>query len=128
MAPQPQPLHPAPGPPSTVLVVGNLLRWQRAGRLVPNLPGFHFSAFGAVTANLLHDLDPALVLSALMGDDYDVIELARKLAWFGFDGQYRALTAGLPDAALVLNEVRAVAPGLDFALLDVASGVLAWRG
>lgn len=127
MAEQAHPLHAAPAPLSVVLVIGNLDRWKETGRLLPQLPGFHFTAFADVTADLLHRLTPALVVSALTGDDYDVIELARRLAALAYGGQYRVLTSGLPDAQLVRNEVHAVAPQIDFDLLDVQDGVLTRR-
>lgn len=104
---------------TAILVVGNLASWQKAGRAVPVLHGFHFSAFADVTGALLQRLAPDLVLSALMGDDYDVIELARKLAQLDFPGRYRALTSGLPNPQVVLNEVRAAAPQIDFDLYDL---------
>jgi hypothetical protein len=116
---QPRPQVAAPSHLSTVLVVGNLESWQKSGRLVPNLPGFHFAAFKDVTSRLLHEVAPDLVLSALMGDDYDVIELARRLAMLDYLGRYRALTAHLPNPALVLNEVRAAAPQIDFDLFNL---------
>lgn len=102
-----------------VLVVGDLDAWQKAGRMIPAIAGFHFAAFADVTDDLLRVIAPDLVLSALMGDEYDVIELARRLDFLAFVGRYRALTRHLPNPQLVLNEVRAAAPGIDFDLFDV---------
>ena len=104
---------------ATVLVVGNLASWQRLGRKVPTLPGFHFAAFQDVTLHLMQAVVPELVLSAVMGDGYDVVELARRLALLGFSGRYRALTSGLPNPQIVLNEVNAAAPQIDFDLFDL---------
>ena len=113
------PLRAAPARDSAVLVVGNLSSWQQAGRAVPSVAGFHFTAFADVTQTLMQVIKPDLVLSALMGDDYDVIELARRLASLDFTGRYRALTHHLPSPRVVLNEVRAAAPGIDFDLFDL---------
>ena len=101
---------------STVLVVGNLSRWQKSGRTIPNMPGFHFTSFLDLTDDLILAVAPDLILSALMGDDYDVIELARRLEFLGYLGRYRALTTGLPNPRVVVNEVRATAPHVDFDL------------
>ena len=103
----------------TVLVVGNLLTWQKAGRKLPALPGFHFASFHDVTDSMLQFIAPELILSAVMGDDYDVVELARKLGFLGFCGRYRALTSGLPNPAMLLNEVANAAPQIDFDLFDL---------
>ncbi len=102
-----------------ILVVGNLDSWKSQGRPIPILTGFYFTSFQDVTADLLQHLAPYLVLSALMGDDYDVIDLARKLARFEFVGRYRALVSGLPNPKLILNEVRSAAPQIDFDLFDL---------
>lgn len=104
---------------ATVLVVGNLVSWRKSGRKIPILSGFHFAAFHDVTQQMLQTISPDLVLSALTGDDYDVVELARKLAFLGFCGRYRALTSGLPNPHMVLNEVSAAAPQIDFDLFDL---------
>ena len=109
---------------STVLVVGNLTSWQKAGRSIPSLAGFHFSSFADVTHELLQTTCPDLVLSALMGDDYDVVELARLLDSLDYAGRYRALTHHLPNPRVILNEVRAAAPGIDFDLFDLEYDIL----
>lgn len=111
----------------SILVVGNLASWRKAGREIPRLPGFHFTAFDDVTAELLRVTAPDLVLSALMGDGYDAIELARCLALLDFAGRYRALTSGLPNPRVVLAEVHQVAPGIDFDLFDLDGNLLLRR-
>ena len=111
----------------SILVVGNLASWRKAGREIPQLPGFHFAAFDDVTAALLRVTAPDLVLSALMGDDYDVIDLALRLALLDFTGRYRALTSGLPNPRVVLAEVHQVAPGIDFDLFDLDGNLLLRR-
>lgn len=114
-------------PALVVLVVGNMASWHRAGRAVPVMNGFHFTSFGGVTDELMQAVAPELVLSALTGDDYDVIELARRLAVLHYTGRYRALTSGLPNPRVVLNEVQAAAPGIDFDLFDLDKNALSAR-
>lgn len=62
----------------------------------------------------LVDAAPGLVLSPLMGLDFDCVELAQLLHDAGFRGAYRAVTPPLPDTKLVVSEVRGLCPGLDF--------------
>ena len=119
MGQQLKPLIAARPPGSTVLVVGNLRSWQQTGRKIPVMVGFHFASFHEVTLTKLQQIEPDLILSAVMGDDYDVVELARKLAILGYGGRYRALTSGLPNPRIVLNEVSAAAPQIDFDLFDL---------
>lgn len=119
-----------PGYPTQVqviLVVGNLASWRKAGREIPKLSGFHFACFADVTNELMQAVSPDLVLSALIGDDYDVVDLARRLAALDFVGRYRALTSGLPNPRVVMSEVQAAAPGIDFDLFDLDNNLLAHR-
>lgn len=97
-----------------ILVVANLSRWRREGRRLPVIAGFAFAEPEAVGPALLQDVD--LVLSALMDDGFDALDVARRLRAAGYRGRYRAITVPLPDPAAVLAEVRAEAPGLDFDL------------
>lgn len=104
-----------------ILVVGNLERWAARGRGLPDLVGFAFVAFHSLTPDLLDDLAPEMVLSPLMGEGFDAVELARRLWQLGFAGRYRALTTPLPDLDAVRAEVREAAPDLDFDLYVLRS-------
>jgi hypothetical protein len=96
--------------PTVMLVVGPV---ADAARL-PRIPGFHFRPFPAVRRQLLIELKPEVVLSALIARDFDAIELARLLMLEGFAGRYRAVTTALPNIKCVVAEVRAAVPGIDF--------------
>jgi hypothetical protein len=102
-----------------ILVIGNLLSWEREGRPVPSLDGFRFTSFADLDEHLLNGLKPEVVLSALMGESFDAVDVARRLAELGFTGRYRALTNMLPNADAVRDEVREVAPDLDFDLFVI---------
>ncbi|TNC51163.1 hypothetical protein FHG66_06345 [Rubellimicrobium rubrum] len=104
-----------------ILVIGNLMTWEREGRPVPKLEGFYFASFSEIDARLLSDVKPDVVLSALMGESFDVIDLACRLVELGFAGRYRALTTALPNAEAVRNEVQAIAPSLDFNFYVIGS-------
>jgi len=99
-----------------MLVVGNLRSWQRQGLEIPQIDGFHFVGLQDVTADLMGRLRPDVVLSALMGESFDALDLARRLSGLGYGGLYRALTNALPNPSAIVSEVRASAPGLDFDL------------
>jgi hypothetical protein len=95
---------------TVMLVVGDLA--DPSAR--PRIPGFHFRPFPEVNRNLLSQLRPEVVLSALIARDFDAIELARLLRTEGFAGRYRAVTVALPNIGGVVAEVRAAVPGIDF--------------
>ena len=100
-----------------ILVVGNLQAWEREGRSVPVLDGFRFVEFQDLGEELQRGQAPQMVLSALTGDGYDALDIASCLQEMSFRGTYRALAERLPDAEVVREEVRSVAPDLDFDLL-----------
>ncbi len=97
-----------------ILVVGNLRQWERQGRVVPILDGFIFAAFYEVTAELLGEVQPGVVLSPLIDDAFDAIDLAEVLGGLRFGGRYRAIAGPLPNPKPVLADVRSAAPDLDF--------------
>ncbi len=112
------PANTSPDPPVPhVLVIGELARWKRAGRVVPNLEGFSFIDFVDLTGAVLHSLMPEVVLSALFGNSFDALDVAKRLNQSGFAGRYRVVAMSIPSRGLIVSEVRAVAPTLDFDIL-----------
>ena len=103
-------------PATPTLVIGDLNRWAKQGRPTPSLDGLHFTDIDAVNTNLLEQLKPAMVLSPLLGDQFDAIDVAKSLVSIGYTGRYCAVTEQLPDSRLVLQEIRSAAPGLDVVL------------
>jgi hypothetical protein len=103
---------------SMILVIGELWRWEREGRRVPSMDGFRFVSFSTLSHAHLHDPRPELVVSALMGEEFDVVDVATRLSNLGYVGRYRAvMKQPLPDPDMVHDEVRQVAPQIDFGLL-----------
>ena len=102
---------------SNTLVIGDLARWKAQGRVVPPLDGFQFVDIDALNANVVNEKQPDIILSPLVADDFDAVDVAVKLIELRFRGRYRAIADDLPDADLIRNEVRNFAPQLDFDLL-----------
>lgn len=99
------------------LVVGNLARWNAEGKATVPFDEFQFTEFQTLTTAVLETLDPDIILSPLMGDDFDVLDVASHLAELGFKGRYRAITDDMPNVQMIREEVLTQAPGLDFDLL-----------
>jgi hypothetical protein len=105
-----------------ILVIGNLRNWEREGRPVPELEGFRFASFADLDQEHLADPVPDVVLSALMGENFDAIDVARRLAELGYAGRYRALSNAIPSTETIREEIREVAPDLDFDLFLLRPG------
>lgn len=103
-----------------ILVIGPLRLTGGEGPPALRRDGYRFARFADLDAALLRDTAPAMVVSALIGDRFDAVDLARRLAELGYAGPYRALSPPLPRPALVKAEVRAAAPDLDFDLVVVS--------
>lgn len=99
------------------LVVGNVSRWESEGRTMPELAGFRFIDIGDLTKELVTQAAPDIILSPLVADDFDAVDVAEKLVSLGFGGRYRAISPNLPDARLIRDELRGFAPQLDFDIL-----------
>ena len=101
------------------LIVGDLPRWEAEGRDVSSFGAFHFVALGELTAELLRECDPAIILSPLVADEFDALDVAKTLADLEFKGRYRALSPTSADGEVIRSEVAAIAPTLDFDVLDL---------
>lgn len=101
------------------LVIGNLARWKSQGRITVASTEFRFAEFSELTPEILQTFAPDIVLSPLMGDDFDVLDIAVKLLDLGFEGRYRVISDDLPNMGMIKKEVRHHAPGLDFDLLTM---------
>jgi hypothetical protein len=107
-----------------ILVIGNLRTWEREGRPVPDLDGFRFASFAELDEQHLTDPVPDVVFSALMGESFDAVDVARRLAELGYAGRYRALSNAVPSSDTIRDEIRDVAPDLDFDLFLLRPGGL----
>lgn len=111
--------------------VDRVILWIGRAKLPPELKADildFFGGHGAVTlvqmpllqldAATLARLAPCAVLSALRWSCCDVLDVARALRRMGYRGPYRALAMPLPDPDMIVAEVRASHPDVDFGLLE----------
>lgn len=103
-----------------MLVVGNTSRWQRAGKDLPQLNGFHFVDYREINSAVLARIRPDVVLSPLVCAGFDALEVAAHLSNAGFDGRYRAIADNVPHVDLICREVAYAAPALDFDILNIS--------
>lgn len=100
-------------PPLRVLAVGTPAPLE-AQVGVQALP---VAAFHEISAETLAISLPDVVLSPVVGDEFDCFDLAAVLVEAGFTGRYRAAAVQVPDPGLIRREVAAAFPGLDFDIL-----------
>lgn len=95
-----------------VLAVGDV--FPLAARINADLEGGRtaFADFSDVTHDLVATLAPQVVISSVLGRNFDCVDLAEKLAALGFRGCYRLIGHGIPRPELVVREIRALFPGL----------------
>jgi hypothetical protein len=92
------------------------------GRALPGLPiegGIEPVGLAALEARLRRGARPDAVLSPLIWAGGDVMEAARLLWSLDFAGPYRIVSPPLPRPEMVIDEVLAVCPGLDVALIHL---------
>lgn len=90
-------------------LVGTVGGMERAER--------HPVRFGEITIDLIARYDPDMVLSPLVGPDFDAMDVGAMLLRCGYLGPLRALTTPLPNLQTVRSEVRGHCVGLDFDLI-----------
>ncbi|MEM6896509.1 MAG: hypothetical protein AAF576_03970 [Pseudomonadota bacterium] len=76
-----------------------------------------FVAFNEMTAELLDDLQPDVIYSPLLTQNFDTTEVAARLQELGFRGQYCAVATHVPQPQIIKNEVRMAAPLVKYDLL-----------
>ncbi len=106
---------------SGTLVVGDLRRWTAEGRAFAGLSEFNFTNISRLDRDLINDLDPDIVLSPLVADEFDAVDVAVKLIDLNYRGKYRAITDQHINGPLIANEIRSLSPHLDFDLLQLGS-------
>lgn len=79
-------------------------------------------AFNALSAELLAELRPIMVLTPLISRGFDAELVAQILSALGYGGHLRVLCPALPDPRMIAREIRAKAPGLTVDLILPAAG------
>ena len=99
-----------------VLFVGDVTQLLAAHPDLPNGPDSVFASFADLGADLFHDADPDVVVSPLLGERFDAIELAELLDTLGFEGRYVVVAPALPRPDIIKRDIVGAAPGLDIEL------------
>lgn len=106
-----------PNPSKRTLVIGDMARWKTQGRNLPNMDGLRYIDLSALNSDVIKEEDPDIILSPLVSDDFDAVDVAGLLSDLAYNGPYRALTNDLPNTELIKSEVRHHAPQIDFDLV-----------
>ena len=101
------------------LVIGDLPRWQAEGRDIAGSDELSFVSLPELTKNVLDDKSPGIILSPLVADSFDALDVAARLAELDFQGKYRVLSGPAADTSMIKAEVQAIAPNLDFDILSI---------
>ena len=101
------------------MVIGYLSRWLAEGRDIGVFDDIAYISFCDLDHKILTEHAPAIILSPLVADTFDALDIAARLAELGFEGRYRALSTGNGDTKLIKAEVLATAPELDFDILEI---------
>lgn len=103
-------------------MVGDLKRWTARGQVLPAEDDLSYVDVCDLSPEVIKTLRPEVVMSPLVVREFDVIDIARRLVEIGFAGRYRAVVQKIPDISLIAADVRAVAPALDFDVIDLPEG------
>lgn len=101
-----------------VLVIGDLSFWQDQGRTLPESQSRRFIELADLTAKLITEFAPEIVMSPLVGLSFDVMDVAHKLKKLRFLGRYLAVCDTLPDALGVCRELRECVPDIDLQIVE----------
>ncbi len=102
---------------SSTLIVGDIERWTAEGRETTSTVEYVFAQFPDVTIDLLRRIKPEVVLSPLIGDNFDALDMVEALCACRYDGPYRAITGPIIKPDLIRRELTAAGPFLDVDLI-----------
>jgi hypothetical protein len=102
-----------------ILVVGNPNEWTALTRRVPG-EELRFLGIEELTVARLDEMQPSLVLCPLVGEGFDAVDVAQRLASAAFRGRFRAVAPSVPNPEVVRAEVRAAGAEIDFDLVLLA--------
>ena len=69
------------------LIVGDLARWRKEGRDTDGFGNLTYVELPHLTAELLDEFEPEIILSPLVADQFDASDVALKLQELGFTGR-----------------------------------------
>ncbi|WP_156477504.1 hypothetical protein [Falsihalocynthiibacter arcticus] len=101
------------------LIVGDAAAWLSAGRSLPDDPSLHYVSFDEMSQRLLESFEPDIILTPLLGQGFDALDLAVILEQYKYKGRFRALCPKLPNPDLVMREIQSLCPSVDFDLFVV---------
>ena len=76
-----------------------------------------FAEFEEINVSTLDMFEPDAIVSPVVANTFDCIDLVQKLLELGYRGVYRAIAQQMPNPEIVRREVRALHPALDFDIL-----------
>lgn len=103
-----------------ILVVGEVEEWRALGRDLPHGGTLVFVALHELETALATGKEPQVVFSPLVCAQFDCLDVAQRLTDLGYGGRYRAFSPDLPNPDLILDEIAAICPDLDFAIVLLA--------
>ena len=99
-----------------ILAVGDVLSLRSRSEADIAGDATAFANFADVTQELVDALDPQIVVSSVLGRNFDCVDLAERLDHLGFRGRYCLIAHGIPEPGLVLREIRSLFPALQVEL------------
>lgn len=90
--------------------------------LLPGMTAATFQHPDMLSADLMKDILPDLVVAPLIGPSWDALDVALSLSGAGYDGMLLIVSPPLPRQAAVLREMQALCPTLDIRLMPLPDG------
>lgn len=100
-----------------ILAVGDTMQSDDNALKFPEFEKISYVGFLDVTSETLDRINPALILSPLLCNSFDCLELALRLQQLGYRGKYRVVAPTLTNPKMVKTEIKSQAPDVDFEIV-----------
>ncbi|MEE9428280.1 MAG: hypothetical protein V3V25_09065 [Paracoccaceae bacterium] len=99
---------------SVVLAVGDVFQWRQAGQNLPSSSRIEFADIWEISTEFLNKLRPDIVLTCLVNQSFDFLDLAQVLESAEYKGSYQIIVPYLPNPKIVIAEAKTMCPSLDY--------------
>ncbi len=103
----------------STIVIDDMTYWKTQKRDIPDINGIGFHSAEDMFLGLVDIRNVEIILSPLIAQGRDALEIARCLQNKGFRGKYRVIAEKLLSAKLIIDDIREEAPDVDFDILEI---------
>ncbi|MDA5094835.1 hypothetical protein O2N63_12140 [Aliiroseovarius sp. KMU-50] len=103
---------------TVILAVGDVVPDTDRTTKFPESEKIQYLKISDINAEVLRWRRPLMIISPLMCNSFDSLELAVKLQELGYTGKFRVLAPNVANPNMILKEIASQAPSIDIEIMS----------